>query len=101
MDDLQPDHSNIFFEFNPEVPRFYLADALRMYCQLSQLIPGSLLSGFPDGFWYLAWFTAKNPKLVEDDAWNSAIAAFHDQGFDPENFQRMRSLVYSEGDERR
>lgn len=77
------------FEFEAELTRFFLFDAVSLYVQLTN-------EPFPEGEVFLAWFTVKYDDFLVDGPLKAAASAMKQRGLDPDNFDSVRMLFEPE-----
>jgi hypothetical protein len=83
-------------DFNPELQRFFIRDAIQLYANLSPYSP------FPEAILYCAWFSKKYPdeevakttQTVEGRIVSRLQQLIYQTGFDPDNFAMMRLYLY-------
>lgn len=78
------------FEFEPELTRFFLFDAVSLYVQLTN-------EPFQEGTVYWAWFTVKYDDFLVDEAFKDDISAMKQRGLDPDDFAFIRMFLSEPG----
>jgi hypothetical protein len=82
-------------DFNPELQHFFIIDAIQLYAHLSSYSP------FPEAILYCLWFSKRYPEegVEKIQTWEERTLDMLQQyiyqsGFDPDNFEMMRLLLY-------
>jgi hypothetical protein len=76
------------FEFEPEITRFFMFDAVLLYLQLTH-------RPFHEGTVYLAWFTIKYQEFLLESTFKNSISSILHNGFDPDDFDFIRTFLYT------
>jgi hypothetical protein len=88
-------HPEATLDFNPELQYFFIRDAIQLYANLTAYSP------FPEAILYCFWFSKKYPEEVtkttpteEERIVDMFKQSIFQGGFDPDNFEMMRLLLY-------
>jgi hypothetical protein len=75
-------------EFNIELPRLFILNALLLYTQVTQT-----LKPWPEAVVYLLWFSVKYPEVMEEDASQAGGPFWVGLGFNADDFGPLRALL--------
>jgi hypothetical protein len=74
------------FDFDPELTRVFLFDAVLLYAQLSN-------QPFQEGTLYSAWFAVQYDRFLVDGVLKDYINAMKQRGLDPDDFVVIQTLL--------
>jgi len=73
-------------DFDPEITRFFLFDAIVLYCQLTS-------SPFHEGTVYMTWFALKYQDLLLDGAVKDMFVGSVQRGLNPDDFEFIQTML--------